>query len=286
MGGDAADVFTDFIKVGKVIKSGIVTGEIFLGAGDDHFNGGANAETVQDGDGADTIKLGGGNDTYRAVFNFLGDGSDVIDGGKGAADLYDASTVGSVDLIINLDSVAHTDVLTGAPNTAAVKNSIFFYPPETITGFENASGGDGDDSIFGTSAANVLKGNGGADDLFGLGGRDILSGGFGADTFIFRSLSDSTVARSGRDVITDFEFLDDKIDLAGIDAIKGGGDDAFHLTGNKGFDGFTRHPGELGFKFTSGGDTIVSGDVNGDGKADFSILLNGDILLHDTNFVL
>jgi Ca2+-binding RTX toxin-like protein len=286
LGGDAADVFTDFKKIGKVIKSGSVDGIIALGGGDDHFNGGSHAETVLDGDGADTIKLGGGNDTYSAVFNFLGDGIDVIDGGKGAADLYDASSVTSVDLIINLDTVAHIDALTGAPNTAAVKDSSFFYPPETITGFENASGGAGDDSIFGTKATNVLKGNEGVDDLFGFGGRDILSGGLGADTFIFLSLSDSTVARSGRDVITDFDTLRDKIDLAGIDAIKGGGDDAFHLTGNNGFDGFTRHPGELGFKFTSGGDTIVSGDVNGDGKADFSILLKGDILLHDTNFVL
>jgi Ca2+-binding RTX toxin-like protein len=266
LGGDAADVFTDFRKIGKVIKSGTVIGEIVLGAGDYHFNGGANAETVHDGDGADTIKLGGGNDTYNAVFNFLGDGTDVIDGGKGAADLYDASSVTSVNLIINLDSVAHTDVLTCAPNTAAAKNSTFFYWPETITAFENASGGAGEDSIFGTSASNVLTGNEGVDDLLGFGGNDqlfggpdadnifggkgsdILSGGGDGDTFIFLSLSDSTVARSGRDVITDFDFFD-KIDLAAIDAIKGGGDDAFHLTGNNGFDGFTRHPGELGFKF-------------------------------------
>src|SRR4029079_2957471 len=148
----------------------------------DHFNGGANAETVLDGDGADTTKLGGGNDTYIAVFNFLGDGIDVIDGGKGAADPYDASRVISlVNLLINLDSVAHTDVLTGAANTVAVKDSIFFYPPETITGFENASGGDGNDSIFGTSAANVLTGNAGFDGLFGYGGNDRLLGGDGAD---------------------------------------------------------------------------------------------------------
>ena len=251
--GATNDSFTDFIKVGKVIKSGTVIGGVFLGAGDDHFNGGANAETVLDGDGADTIKLGGGNDTYRAVFNFVGDGSDVIDGGKGAADLYDASTVTSVNLLINLDSVAHTDVLTGAPNTAAVKNSIFFYPPETITGFENASGGDGNDSIFGTAAANVLTGNGGFDGLFGYGGNDqllggdgadnifggkgsdILTGGADADTFNFVSLSDSTVAQSGRDTITDFEIGIDKIDLSKIDAIKGGGDDAFTYIGAKNF---------------------------------------------------
>jgi len=294
---DSDDVFNDFVKVGKTIKSGTVDHTILLGDGNDHFNGGANAETVLDGDGADTIKLGGGNDTYSAVFNFLGDGIDVIDGGKGAADLY-ASTFTSVDLLINLDSVAHTDVLTGAPNTAAVKASIFFYPPETITGFENASGGAGNDSIFGTSAANVLTGNGGFDGLFGYGGNDrllggdgadnifggkgsdILTGGADADTFNFVSLSDSTVAQSGRDTITDFGG--DKIDLSKIDAIKGGGDDAFTYIG---VSNFHHVAGELRESF-SGTDTIVSGDVNGDGKADFAITLENRPLLHDTDFVL
>jgi serralysin len=294
------DVFNDFVKVGKTIKSGTVDHTILLGDGNDHFNGGANAETVQDGDGADTIKLGGGNDTYSAVFNFLGDGIDVIDGGKGAADLYDASTVTSVDLIINLDSVTHTDVLTGAPNTAAVKNSIFFYSPETITGFENASGGNGNDSIFGTAAANVLTGNNGFDGLFGFGGNDrllggagadnifggkgsdILSGGADPDTFNFLSLSDSTVAKSGRDTITDFGPNFDKIDLSVIDAVKGGGDDAFTFIG---VSNFHHVAGELRESF-SGADTIVSGDVNGDGNADFAITLENRPLLHDTDFVL
>ena len=45
-----------------------------------------------------------------------------------------------------------------------------------------------------------------------------------------------------------------------------------------------------GKSFTDGGNTIVSGDINGDGKADFAITLtitlNGHILLHDTDFVL
>src|SRR4029079_14387206 len=39
--GATNDSFTDFIKVGKVIKNGSVTAAIILGAGDDHFSGGA-----------------------------------------------------------------------------------------------------------------------------------------------------------------------------------------------------------------------------------------------------
>jgi hypothetical protein len=66
-----------------------------------------------------------------------------------------------------------------------------------------------------------------------------------------------------------------KIDLQVIDAIKGTvANDPFHLTGNFGLGGFTHQAGELRMVLTQKG-TIVSGDVNGDGKADFSIFLAG-----------
>jgi hypothetical protein len=46
--GDGGDSFTNFKKVGHVIKSEFVSDPIDLGGGDDHFNGGALAETVRD----------------------------------------------------------------------------------------------------------------------------------------------------------------------------------------------------------------------------------------------
>ncbi len=75
--GNVDDIFSNFAKVGKIIKSGFVAGEIDLGGGADRFTGGANSETVRDGGGSDTIKLGGGNDTYLAAKIFGGaDGTD------------------------------------------------------------------------------------------------------------------------------------------------------------------------------------------------------------------
>lgn len=264
------DTFTDFKKVGHVIKNGTVSGVIDLGPGTDHFNGGANSETVRDGDGADTYKLGGGNDHYIATGASGADGTDTVNGGSGD-DTYDASgaTI-SVSVLFNIAQAFGDDI--GFDN---------------ITGFENAIGGSGGDFLSGSGAANTLIGGAGGDQLRGFGGRDILTGGADGDTFVFTKLSDSGTKASTRDMITDFTPGGDKIDLFDIDAnSKLAGDDAFHLTGNHGLNGFTHHAGELRYQFTSGGNTIVSGDVNGDGKADFSIALKGHILLHDTDFVL
>jgi Ca2+-binding RTX toxin-like protein len=303
------DVFTDFKKIGKIVKPGTINGIVDLGDGNDHFFGGSHAETVVDYKGSDTISLGGGNDRYIAAGGGPSDGNDTIDGGKGGGDLYDASTVTGKNLLINLDSVVHTDVLTGPANTAVGKDIDSFFGRDTITGFENASGADGNDSIFGNAAANVLTGNDGFDGLFGYGGNDHLIGGAGADnifggkgadlleggadadTFNFLALSDSTVAAKGRDTIVGFAVfgvpsVDDVLNLSGIDAIAKTKtvNDAFHLTADAGFGGFTHHAGELNFHF-SGNNTIVAGDVTGDGHADFSILLTGHIFLQDTSFV-
>ena len=83
------------------------------------------------------------------------------------------------------------------------------------------------------------------------------------------------------DRITDLEDQD-VIYLKKIDANTGqSGNQAFHLA-----DHFTGHAGELVLSYQSGSNqTKVQGDVNGDGAADFTIVLNGD---HTdfTNFVL
>src|SRR5262249_54277084 len=108
--------------------------------------------------------------------------------------------------------------------------------------------------------------------------------GLGADSFIFKALADSTVASSGRDTITDFSHQQgDHLDLHGLDAIAGiAGNQAFSFIGDH---DFGHHAGELHFGFT-GANTLVSGDVNGDAKADFSILLAGHVALTGSDFLL
>jgi Ca2+-binding RTX toxin-like protein len=150
-------------------------------------------------------------------------------------------------------------------------------------------GGNGGDSLIGSDGANRLTSGTGEDIFDGLGGRDILTGGAGADTFRYFALSDSGTKAASRDLITDFgqgvPGIGDVIDLSAIDAKTGAGnpgDDDFTLIGVQSFSGTK---GELRGSY-SGGNTIVSGDVNGDGTADFSIAIKGHFLLADTDFVL
>lgn len=136
-----------------------------------------------------------------------------------------------------------------------------------------------DDSLWGAAGQDVLAGGGGNDTLSGGLGRDTLSGNAGADTFAFASL---LAARGDR--ITDFRQADgDRIDLRLVDADAGQvGLDAFHFIGNTGFGG---HAGELriGHGLLN---SFVKGDTDGDGHADFTIVLTGVVHLHATAFDL
>lgn len=151
----------------------------------------------------------------------------------------------------------------------------------------------GHDVIKATKYADVFWGGEGNDTLYGYGGNDKISGGngadklyggTGADTFVFLSVKDSTVAPTGRDTIYDFSQKDkDKIDLKAIDADTTlAKDQAFTFIGNK---AFSRDAGELRYE-KKGGDTYIHGDVNGDGKADFSILVDASITFTKADFIL
>jgi hypothetical protein len=81
---------------------------------------------------------------------------------------------------------------------------------------------------------------------------------------------DSTLAAA--DSIADFNFAaGDRISLSAIDARSGvAGDQAFAWIGGAAFSG----EGQLHFAAAIGGGFAISGDVNGDLLADFSILVN------------
>ena len=138
-------------------------------------------------------------------------------------------------------------------------------------------------SATGNTLNNVINGNGGANIITGGLGRDTMFGGAGRDVFDFNAITESGKTAATRDLITDFRHLYDKIDLGTIDAnVKLAGNQAFKFIATA---AFTHHAGELNYtKYAT--TTMVSGDINGDGVADFQIMLTGAKVLTAADFVL
>lgn len=140
----------------------------------------------------------------------------------------------------------------------------------------------GADSFFGGWGKDAIDGFGGNDTIYGGRGADILKGGSGRDAFVYKSTKDSGTTIETADLILDFT-TSDRIDLSAIDAsTKSSKNQAFSFIGSK---AFTNKAGELRYKAFSS-ETIVEGDVNGDGKADFSILFDDRIVMKKEYFIL
>jgi serralysin len=138
------------------------------------------------------------------------------------------------------------------------------------------------DNLNGYAGNDTILGGAGNDTLTGGAGLDLLTGGSGKDIFDFNLVSDSTLGATA-DSIKDFSRVDlDKIDLSTIDA-------NFNLAGNQAFVfigndvTFNNTPGELRFESAN---NFVSGDINGDGIADFQIELTGITLVNSSDFIL
>ncbi|MBV9527614.1 M10 family metallopeptidase C-terminal domain-containing protein [Sphingomonas sp.] len=153
------------------------------------------------------------------------------------------------------------------------------------------NGNAGNDTLVGGSGADHLNGADGADHLSGAAGNDVITGGAaadflagngGSDSFVYTAVSDSTP--SAHDTITDFTPGTDKIDLHAIDAdVKVSGNQAFTFIDEA---AFSKHAGELHVTHPDATHTVLSADVNGDGHADFSITLDGDLHLSSGDFIL
>jgi Ca2+-binding RTX toxin-like protein len=217
----------------------------------------------------DVLGGGFGNDTIDGL-----GGSDDMAGGKGN-DTYIVESKG--DIITELANEGIDNVLSSADYTltANVENL-------TITGTSGraATGNALNNIIIGNAANNIINGAAGNDVLIGGLGTDNLTGGIGNDIFKFNGILDSQTGNK-HDIITDFA-TGDKIDLSLIDAISSTSavNDAFSYIGSG---AFTKVAGQLQFDAVNHN---LSGDVNGDGKADFEINLVGVTTLSATDFIL
>lgn len=134
-----------------------------------------------------------------------------------------------------------------------------------------------------TDGSYRVSGGAGNDWISAGANADLLRGNDGNDTFVYSNLSRSTPA--ARDQIEDFT-AGDLIDLAALDANQAaGGDQAFGFIGSA---AFSNTAGELRASHATGATWFVQGDTDGNGAADFELLvtLADASLITSSDFVL
>jgi Ca2+-binding RTX toxin-like protein len=231
------------------------------GHGDDTFNmfiSSTDHMTLSGGEGYDTVVIDPSDD--GEVFDFNAHSM------TGIEDLQFARLT---TVVTNDASVAKGQVLTVELLGEQGPGGTFDGHKETDGSF-HVLAGEPDNVIIGGAGGDTISGGEGDDVITGGGGADTLSGDLGHDTFIYRSVSDSTKAAA--DLIKNLA-AGDVIDLSAVDArADKAGDQAFRLV-----DHFTHVAGQLELSYDAAtGRTTLSGDVDGDGKADLVIEMTGD----------
>lgn len=285
-GTAGADKLSTDIKRDTIIEAG---------AGNDMLtSSGVGHNTLIGGDGDDTYRVsigteqvvemaGGGSDTVSASVDYtLGDHVERLaltgDARKGTGNAQNNDISGT----------AYDDVLSGMGGDDELQAGAGNDHALGGDGADTVYGSDGNDTVEGGEGADRLRGDAGNDSLSGGGGNDLidgsagadqLSGGLGADMFQFGS----TDTANG-DVVFDFNRAQgDKIGLSGIDAnANATSNNSFTFVGAS---AFSKVAGQLRYE-VSGTDAYVMGDVNGDGIADFKILVKGVNAFQASDFLL
>ncbi|OWJ65051.1 calcium-binding protein [Inquilinus limosus] len=255
--GDTVGVSVD-LSTGKGI-GGNAQGDVLIGI--ENVSGSRGNDSLTGNAGANVLNGYEGNDVLRG-----GAGADRLDGGAGTDTAsYYTGTVGVA-----------VDLSTGKGTGGDAQGDV-------LTGIENVSGSQGNDSLTGNAGANTLQGWNGNDVLRGGAGADRLDGGVGIDTASYWSESTGVTVdlSTGRgtggnaqgDILVSIENVngsragDTLIGNSGANVLNGyEGNDV--LRGGAGKDTLAGGIGSDRFVFTATGDSVVG--ANADRIIDFS----------------
>jgi Ca2+-binding RTX toxin-like protein len=186
-----------------VLGSATTFENIIGGAGNDTLTGNTLGNVLAGGAGDDMLSGGAGNDNY--LFD--------ADSPLGTDTLVETAT-GGTDLVDFTGSSAGVTVDISLATTQVVNANLSLIL-QNGTVFENATGGDGADLLWGNGLINTLTGGSGNDSLNGAGNNDVLVGGLGDDTLAGGAGNDSYVYNAGSALGSDtlVELAGEGIDL-------------------------------------------------------------------------
>ncbi len=155
-----------------VINSGLIKGSVFLGFGNDVYDGrgGSIIGDIHLYSGDDVAFGGAGSEKF-----YIQGGTHFIDGGEGIDTIrFDRQTFVDLRYIYEQKTSDTTwDTIRNVENLIGSHWADRFY------------GSDDDNTLNGVTGNDLLEGNDGNDVLIGAAGNDSLSGGFGTDVAVF-----------------------------------------------------------------------------------------------------
>ena len=250
---------------------------LFAGGGDDYLYFGASldaADRIDGGEGYDSLALLGAYDFTFTAAQLAGVERIVLYSGT----FFPGGDPVSYRFTVDDSAVRATDQLVLTARTLLPTESLTFNGSAELDGRFHITGGAGADSLtggakadtlHGGAGADVLRGGGGKDWLVGGAGADLLEGGAGTDKFVYHGAMDS--GADAPDRILDFE-TGDKIKFIGFDA-NGNAADGVTPFGFIGSAAFRHQAGELRATAVAGDEWLVEADLDGDGDADFALLV-------------
>jgi hypothetical protein len=131
--------------------------------------------------------------------------------------------------------------------------------------------------LIGGTGDNYIAGGAGNDTIEGGGGIDLMFGGGGDNDFVFTRPDEAPPGTR----IGDFTLGQDKLDFS---AMRTTGSDPGQFLFFTGTNAFSDTAGEVREEIQDA-DTVIQGDVNGDGVADFQIALTNAPVLQSSDFV-
>ena len=273
-----------------ILDGGDENDVLFDSAGANKFYGGDGDDVLTGGSGKDRMEGGDGNDSLSG-----GEGNDHLDGGAGA----NAMVGGGGNDVYFVRSAADSASEAANQGIDVVRAFVSYVLGENFEALELQTADDLDGT--GNSLANTLTGNDGANRLSGMDGADKLYGGLGDDVLIGGLGRDQLTGGDGADSfvvlqesvglpvleidrILDYEVGVDLLDFSGIDADSLlAGDQAFEVS----LTGLNKTAGQLFVFYVAASDTsTVRLDVDGDGKADYQLSINGDVRADAGSWIL